>query len=559
MTTSALSYVCGTSDTPLLFKTIGQMFDETASLHGAREAVVVCHQNIRWTYAELKERVDAYAAGFLALGLNPGDRIGIWSPNNIEWVITQFASAKAGLVLVNINPAYRSYELEHALKVSGCSALVLASKFKTSDYVATLLELEPAISVTEPGKLQSSKFPGLHTLAVIGGDADGFYKFEDIAGFGTKETRARVADLSSTLQPDDPINIQFTSGTTGAPKGATLTHHNILNNGYFVTKRQNFTEQDKLCVPVPLYHCFGMVMAVLGSVSHGACMVFPSEAFEPAATLRAVAEENCTALYGVPTMFIAMLDDPSFADHDFKSLRTGAMGGSPCPVEVMKRVISDMHMSEVTIAYGMTETSPASFQCSPDDPLDKRVSTVGTVLPFVEVKLIDTEGKTVPRGTQGELLTRGYSVMQGYWNDPERTADAIDKAGWMHTGDLAVMDPEDYVSITGRLKDMIIRGGENIYPREIEEFLYRHPAVIDAQVFGIPDEKYGEAVAVWLKVKPGSENGTNVTEDDIRSFCKGQIAHFKVPAHIRFVDEFPMTITGKIQKFVMRDQMIEDA
>ena len=558
MTSSALSYVCGTSDTPLLFKTIGQMFDETASLHGAREAVVVCHQNIRWTYAKLKERVDAYAAGFLALGLNPGDRIGIWSPNNIEWVITQFASAKAGLVLVNINPAYRSYELEHALKVSGCSALVLASKFKTSDYVATLLDLEPAISTSAPGKLQSDIFPDLHTLAVIGPDADGFYQFEDIAGFATEETRARVADLNSTLQPDDPINIQFTSGTTGAPKGATLTHHNILNNGYFVTKRQNFTEQDKLCIPVPLYHCFGMVMGVLGCVSQGACMVFPSEAFEPAATLKAVAAEKCTALYGVPTMFIAVLDDPSFAEHDLTGLRTGVMAGSPCPVEVMKRVISDMHMSEVTIAYGMTETSPVSFQCSPDDPLDKRVGTVGTIMPFVEVKIIDTDGKTVTRDTQGELVTRGYSVMQGYWNDAKRTADAIDKAGWMHTGDLAVMDTEGYVSITGRLKDMIIRGGENIYPREIEEFLYQHPAVIDAQVFGIPDEKYGEAVAVWLKVKSGSENGADVTEDDIRSFCKGQIAHFKVPARIRFVDEFPMTITGKIQKFVMREKMIED-
>jgi fatty-acyl-CoA synthase len=555
MTEATPSYVCGTSDVPLMFKTIGDMFDDTVQSHGDREAVVAPHQNVRWTYAELKKHVDECAAGLIELGLKPGERIGIWSPNNTEWLVTQFATAKAGLILVNINPAYKPYELEHALRLSGCAALVLASTFKTSNYVDMLRELAPEIDTATPGALHSERLPDLRLAAVIAEDAPaGFMTFDDIADSATERSREKLAELGPLLQPDDPINIQFTSGTTGAPKGATLTHHNIVNNGFFVGERQRFTEKGKLCIPVPLYHCFGMVMGVLGCVTHGSAMVFPSEAFEPKATLEACAAEKCTALYGVPTMFIAQLDDPSFAEHDLTSLRTGVMAGSPCPVEVMKRVISEMHMSEVTIGYGMTETSPISFQGSTDDPLDKRVGTVGTISPFVEVKIIDAEGRAVMRGLQGELVTRGYNVMQGYWNDAERTADAIDAAGWMHTGDLAVMDDEGYVSITGRSKDMIIRGGENIYPREIEEFLYTHPAIADAQVFGVPHEKFGEAVAVWITTK-GDEA---LSPEDVQAFCKGQIAHYKIPAHIKFVDEFPMTITGKIQKFQMRDAMAKE-
>ena len=550
-----LSYVCGTSDTPLMFTTIGRLFDNTVASYPDRDAVSVCHQNIHWSYKQLKQKVDACAAGFIQLGLKPGERIGIWSPNNIEWLITQFATAKAGLILVNINPAYRISELEHALKISGCSALVLAHAFKTNDYISALQTLAPEIDSCAPGKLVSERLPDLRMVMVIAEDAPkGFFRFADIANYADDAGYSALETLAAQLQPDDPINIQFTSGTTGAPKGATLSHHNIVNNGYFVAKRQAFTEADKLCIPVPLYHCFGMVMGVLGCVSHGASMVFPSEAFEPATTLKAVADTKCTALYGVPTMFIAELEDPSFFDHDLSHLRTGVMAGSPCPAEVMKRVIKDMHMQEVTIAYGMTETSPVSFQCSPDDPFDKRVSTVGTVLPFVEVKIIDNDGRTVNRGTQGELVTRGYSVMQGYWGDAERTQEAIDPAGWMHTGDLAVMDSEGYAAITGRLKDMIIRGGENIYPREIEEFLYRHPAIADAQVFGLPDNRLGETVAVWVMLK----SGCTLSTDELRAFCKDQIAHFKIPEHIKFVDEFPMTVTGKIQKFVMRDKMLEE-
>ena len=550
-----LSYVCGTSGTPLMYTTIGRMFDKTVASYPNHDAITVCHQNIHWSYKQLKERVDACAAGLIQLGLKPGERIGIWSPNNIEWLITQLASAKAGLILVTINPAYRTSELEHALKTSGCSALLLAKAFKTSDYVSTFKELAPEIDACAPGKLISEKLPALRIVAVLSDEAlKGFYRFADISALANGAGHAALDKLADQLQPDDPINIQFTSGTTGAPKGATLSHHNIVNNGYFVTKRQGFTSDDKMCIPVPLYHCFGMVMGVLGCVSHGASMVFPSEAFEPAATLKAVAEEKCTALYGVPTMFIAQLDDPSFNDHDLSHLRTGVMAGSICPTEVMKRVIKDMHMQEVTIAYGMTETSPVSFQTASNDPFGKRVSSVGTVMPFVEVKIINEAGHTVERDIQGELVTRGYSVMQGYWNDTERTNEAIDAAGWMHTGDLAVMDKEGYAAITGRLKDMIIRGGENIYPREIEDFLYGHPAILDAQVFGVPDDRLGETIAAWVQLKPGY----TLNAEDLRSYCKGQIAHFKVPAHIRFVQEFPMTVTGKIQKFIMRDRTVEE-
>jgi len=555
MDTNQPSYVSGTSDTPLMYKTIGQILDDAATLWPEQDAVVVCHQNIRWTYADLQKQVDAYAAGFASLGLEAGERIGIWSPNNIEWILTQFASAKAGLILVNINPAYRTFELAHALKTSGCAALVLAHDFKGSSYIDMLAELVPEIEERVPGEWKSDALPDLRIAAIIGNTRPkGALSFSDIATSDDDPAHAEIATRQSLLQPDDPINIQFTSGTTGAPKGATLSHHNIINNGYFVTRRQNFTGQDRLCIPVPLYHCFGMVMGVLGCVSHGACMVIPSEAFEPAATLTAAAAEKCTALYGVPTMFIAMLDDPDFSNHDLSHLRTGVMAGSPCPAEVMKRVMTKMNMRDVTIAYGMTETSPVSFQCSPNDPFEKRVGSVGTIMPFVEVKIIDEAGRTVPRGTQGELVTRGYSVMQGYWGDAARTAEAIDSNGWMHTGDLAIMDNDGYAAITGRSKDMIIRGGENIYPREIEEFLYQHPAITDAQVFGVPNKKYGETVAVWVKLK--SEQTLSVA--DLQAFCKGKIAHYKIPVHIRFVEDFPMTITGKIQKFAMRDKMVQD-
>ncbi len=549
-----LSYVCGPSEKPLLFKTIGAAIEEAENNWGDREALVVCHQDIRWTYTDLLEKIDAFAAGLIHLGLKPGDRVGIWSPNNAEWVITQFATARAGLVLVNINPAYRLNELEYALQLVECRALVLAENFKTSDYVAMVRELIPELKGTKPGKTKSERFPALESIISISKEAPaGCFSFPEINGLANDEDRQELSRLQSVLQPDDPINIQFTSGTTGRPKGATLTHHNILNNGYFVTERQNFTEQDRLCVPVPLYHCFGMVMGVLGSITHGSCMVFPDEAFDPVSVLKSAAKEKCTALYGVPTMFIAMLEEPGFSKYDLATLRTGVMAGSSCPADVMKRVISEMHMTDVTICYGMTETSPVSMQSKTDDPVDKRVSTVGQIHPYVEVKIIDENGRALPRGQQGEFLTRGYSVMMGYWGDEEKTIESIDKTGWMHTGDLAVMDEDGFVDITGRLKDMIIRGGENVYPREVEEFLYTHPAVRDVQIFGVPDKKFGEEVCAWIQLKDGEE----ADADDIKVFCKGQIAHFKVPRYVRFVSEYPMTVTGKIQKFEMRNTMNE--
>jgi fatty-acyl-CoA synthase len=550
-----LSYVAGISDTPLLYQTVGSLLDSTATQHGTCEALVVNHQNIRWTYNTLKKKADALATGFLTLGLKPGDRIGLWAPNCAEWVLTQFATAKAGLILVNINPAYRLSELKYALNKVGCKALVLASTFKQSNYIDMLCELAPEIT---SGQLPIARLPNLkHIIAIDDKPPNGFLKFDDITELTSPTAKNQLEKLSRTLQPDDAINIQFTSGTTGFPKGATLTHHSIVNNGYFVAERQNLTHEDRLCLPVPLYHCFGMVMGVLGCVSHGACIVFPSEGFEPEAVLETVQREKCTALYGVPTMFIAELEHPRFNEFDLSSLRTGTMAGSPCPTEVMKRVVNDMHMSEVTIAYGMTETSPVSFQSQKNDPIEKRVGTVGQIHPFVEVKIIGEKGHTVERGQQGELCTRGYSVMTGYWGDPEKTNEAIDSKGWMHTGDLAVMDLGGYANITGRLKDMIIRGGENIYPREIEEFLYSHPLIQDVQVFGIPDEKLGEEVCAWVILRDSEKQSTSISEDDIRTFCKGQIAHYKVPRFIQFVDEYPMTVTGKIQKFVMRNQMKE--
>ena len=537
-----ISYDHGVSSKKLIGETIGMFFDRQVERYRDREALVVKHQNVRWSWGELARRVDDLAAGLLTLGLERGDRVGIWSPNTAEWTLAQFATAKAGLVLVNVNPAYRRSELEYAMNKVECKALILAPALKTSNYLEIVSDLVAA-----------KKLPHLKYVVRLGTEkTPGMLNFDDVAKAGGNAERVRLAELAPRLQFDDAINIQFTSGTTGHPKGATLSHHNILNNGYFVGEGLKLTENDRLCIPVPLYHCFGMVMGNLGCLTHGSTMVYPSEAFDPLATLTAVAEERCTALFGVPTMFIAQLDHPAFAKFDLKSLRTGIMAGSPCPIEVMKRVQANMNMHEVTIAYGMTETSPVSTQCATDDPVERRVSTVGQVLPHIEIKIVDTEGKAVARGETGEFCTRGYSVMKGYWNDPEKTAEAIDDGGWMHTGDLATMDEQGYVNIVGRLKDMVIRGGENVYPREIEEFLYRHPKVQDVQVIGVPDPKYGEEICAWIKLR----DGQSATAEDIREFCKGQIAHYKIPRYIEFVPEFPMTITGKIQKFVMRDQTI---
>ncbi|HTE76844.1 MAG TPA: AMP-binding protein [Xanthobacteraceae bacterium] len=550
-----LSYVHGASDQPLIGKTIGRFFDDACAKWATRPALVVRHQKVRLSYAELRAAVDKLAAGLLTLDLNPGDRIGIWSPNNSEWVLTQFASAKAGLILVNINPAYRTAELEYALNKVGCKALILAERFKTSDYVGMLRELALELGHAQPGKLVSARLPALRSVVLLGDSwHPGTFRFSEIMTRGGAAEGKRIAELAPQLQFDEPINIQFTSGTTGFPKGATLSHHNILNNGFFIGEAMRLTPEDRLCIPVPLYHCFGMVLGSLAALTHGACMVFPGEGFDPLATLQAVAEERCTALHGVPTMFIAQLDHPEFSRFDLSSLRTGIMAGSPCPIEVMKRAVGNMHLSEITIAYGMTETSPVSFQSSTEDPLERRVSTVGRIAPHVEVKIVDPNGRIVPTGTPGELLTRGYCVMLGYWGDEERTSEAIDAARWMHTGDLATIDAEGYCNIVGRIKDMVIRGGENVYPREIEEFLYRHPKIQDVQVIGVPDDRYGEEICAWVKLRPG----VSATEEEIRAFCRDQIAHYKVPRYIKFVDEFPMTVTGKIQKFIMRERTIAE-
>ncbi len=550
-----LSYVHGASSQPLIGDTIGQFFDAACAKWASRPALVVRHQKVRLTYAELQREVDRLAAGLLTLGLEPGDRIGIWSPNNSEWVVTQFATAKAGLILVNINPAYRVAELEYALNKVGCKALILAERFKTSDYIAMLRELAPELGHATPGRLESTRLPTLRAVVLLGdGWHPGTFRFSEVMSRGGAAEAQRLAELGPQLQFDQPINIQFTSGTTGFPKGATLSHHNILNNGFFIGEAMRLTPDDRLCIPVPLYHCFGMVLGNLAALTHGSCMVFPGEGFDPLATLQTVAEERCTALHGVPTMFIAQLDHPEFDRFDLSSLRTGIMAGSPCPIEVMKRAVTKMHLSEITIAYGMTETSPVSLQSSTEDPLERRVSTVGRIQPHLEVKIVDLQGRIVPTGTAGELLTRGYSVMLGYWNDEERTREAIDAARWMHTGDLATIDAEGYCNIVGRIKDMVIRGGENVYPREIEEFLYRHPKIQDVQVIGVPDDRYGEEICAWVKLRPG----VTATDEEIRAFCRGQIAHYKVPRYIKFVDEFPMTVTGKIQKFIMRERSIAE-
>jgi fatty-acyl-CoA synthase len=528
----SLAYAHGLSDVPLRGETIGEAWRGTVDEHGPRAALVARHQGIRWSYRELDAEVERCARALLAEGVAKGDRVGIWSPNNAEWVVVQFATARIGAILVNINPSYRAHELEYALRQSGCSVLIHAAGFKDADYGELLESIEA---------------PALRRLLPL-------REWKTLLDRAADVSAETLLERESQLHFDEPINIQYTSGTTGFPKGATLSHHNILNNGFFIGRTLGYTAEDRVCVPVPFYHCFGMVLGNLAIVTHGACIVIPSEAFDAAATLAAVEAERCTSLYGVPTMFIAELGDPSFAERDLSSLRTGIMAGSPCPVEVMRRVQGEMHMQEITICYGMTETSPVSAQTQRDDPLDKRVGTVGQVHPHVEVKIVDPSGRVVRRGVSGELCTRGYSVMLGYWGDEAATRAAIDDARWMHTGDLATMDDDGYVNIVGRSKDMIIRGGENIYPREIEEFLYTHPAIADAQVIGVPDERYGEIVCAWVVLKPGAE----LDETALREFCRDRIARFKVPALVRFVDGFPMTVTGKIQKFKMRELEIAE-
>jgi fatty-acyl-CoA synthase len=552
---SELSYVHGACAEPLLSDTIGQAFDRAVRAHADRPALVVPPQDVDWTYRELAARVDAMAAGLLALGLEPGERVGIWAPNCAEWTVTQFATAKCGLVLVTINPAYRLNELEFALNKVGCAALVTATAFKTSDYIGMLRELLPELAEGSSFALRAARVPSLRGVIQIvppgAAPAPGCLAFADAMAAGRNGAAAELAALGARLQFDSAINIQFTSGTTGLPKGATLTHHNILNNGYFIGRAIRLTPQDRVCIPVPLYHCFGMVIGNLACLTHGSAMVYPGEGFDPLATLRTTAEQRCTALYGVPTMFIAELEHPEFARFDLAALRTGVMAGSPCPIEVMRRVVDRMHMREITICYGMTETSPVSFQSAVDDPLERRVTTVGRVHPHLEVKIIDSQGRIVPRGESGELCTRGYSVMLGYWDDAARTAQVIDAARWMHSGDLATIDAEGFCNIVGRIKDLIIRGGENISPREVEEFLYTHPKILDVQVFGVPDDRYGEEICAWVRLRGGAE----MTAEELRAWCQGRIAHQKIPRHVRFVDSFPMTVTGKMQKYLMRAAM----
>jgi fatty-acyl-CoA synthase len=548
------SYVSGISTMPLIGDTIGVHFDKIARTHADRDALIVCHQNICWTYRELRQRVDNLAAGLCRLGLMPGDRIGVWAPNCAEWTLTQFAAAKAGLILVTINPAYRRNELEYALNKVACAALVLASNFKSSDYLQMLKDLAPELDRCAPGALTSARLPHLRNVIRLGAETSpGMFNFDDLLGAASESEHNQLAELGRQLQFDDPINIQFTSGTTGQPKGATLTHHNILNNGFFVTENIRLRPGDRLCIPVPLYHCFGMVMGNLGCITHGATMVYASAGFDPLSVLATVHAERCTALYGVPTMFIAALGVADFDRYDLSSLRTGIMAGSPCPIEVMKQVVERMHMREVVIAYGMTETSPVSMQCAPDDPIERRVSTVGRISPHLEVKIVDADDRVVARGAAGELCTRGYSVMLGYWDDADKTAEAIDRNGWMHTGDLATIDDEGYCNIVGRSKDVIIRCGENVYPREVEEFLYRHPKIQDVQCVGVPDPKYGEVLCACVILKPGMQ----AEAVEFQTFCRDEIANYKVPQYVCFVDSFPMTVTGKIQKYILREAMAD--
>ncbi|WP_460414983.1 AMP-binding protein [Pseudomonas sp. microsymbiont 2] len=549
------SHTQGSKAIPLLTHCIGDAFDATVARFPDREALVVRHQHLRYTWRQLADAVDQHARALMALGLQTGDRLGIWAPNCAEWCITQFASAKIGAILVNINPAYRSSELEYALGQSACQWVVCADAFKTSDYHAMLLDLAPELGACRPGELQSARLPELRgVISLAATPAKGFLGWSALQARAGETDTGQLAARQASLHRHEPINIQYTSGTTGFPKGATLSHHNILNNGYMVGESLGLTEHDRLVVPVPLYHCFGMVMANLGCMTHGSTLIYPNDAFDPLLTLQAVAEERATALYGVPTMFIAELDHPRRPEFDLSSLRTGIMAGATCPIEVMRRVIDELHMAEVQIAYGMTETSPVSLQTGAADDLERRVTSVGRTQPWLENKVIDHAGRTLPRGEIGELCTRGYSVMLGYWNNSKATAESIDSEGWMHTGDLAVMDDEGYVRIVGRSKDMIIRGGENIYPRELEEFFFTHPAVADVQVIGIPCSKYGEEIVAWIRLHPGHVLG----EEELREWARARIAHFKVPRHWRFVDAFPMTVTGKVQKFRMREISIEE-
>ncbi len=556
METTRLSYVSGSSDRPLLGETIGAMLDRIVATFPNNEALVSRQQGLRYTYRQLQAEVDCCARGLMAQGVSRGERIGIWSPNRAEWLITQLATAKIGAILVNLNPSYRLHELEYALSQAGCSGIVIAPHFRGADYAAMIYELAPDLRNAPGGQLRALRLPELRFVVCLDNDPPpGMLSWAQLLAGGDQVRPTDLAIRQAEQQFDDPINIQYTSGTTGYPKGATLSHHNILNNGYFVASLMNFSDQDRLVIPVPLYHCFGMVMGNLGCLTHGATIIYPSEGFEPLAVLQTVEAERATALYGVPTMFIAELEHPEFARFDLSSLRTGVMAGAPCPVEVMKKVQSVMHMRDVEICYGMTETSPVSTQTRIGAPLDKQVGTVGQIHPHVEVKIVDpASGRVVPRGETGELCTRGYSVMLGYWGNDEATRKAIDSAGWMHTGDLATMDDEGYLNIVGRIKDMIIRGGENIYPREIEEFLYGHPKISDVQVIGVPDPRYGEEIMAWVKLRPGA----STDEEEIRAYCRGQIAHFKIPRYVKFVDNFPMTVTGKIQKYLMREHSIEE-
>lgn len=549
------SYVHGASATALKYQTIGNAFDETVNRFPDREALIVPHQGVRWNYVQLAAHADRLAAGMLALGLQSGERVGIWAPNCSEWLVTQIACAKAGFILVNINPAYRSTELAYCLAKVGCRALVAAQRMKNSDYLAILNALIPELASSACERLTCELLPELRWVIRLGSaETQGCLSFDELLERGTATQRTQLAALSGTLQADDAVNIQFTSGTTGPPKGATLSHYNILNNGFFVGRTMALTEQDRICIPVPLYHCFGMVMGNIAAITHGSAMIYPAETFDAQLTLEAVARERATVLYGVPTMFIAELEEIAATMYDLASLRTGIMAGAPCPAEVMRRVMKEMHLADITICYGMTETSPVSFQSSMDDSLQRRVRTVGRIHPHVEAKVVDGEGRCVPRGQQGELCTRGYSLMTGYWNEPEKTREVLDAAGWMHTGDLAIIDAQGYATITGRLKDLVIRGGENVYPREIEEFLYGFEKIQAVQVCGVPDRKFGEEVCAWIQLKAGSES----SEQEVRDFCRGRIAHYKIPRYIRFVTEFPMTITGKVQKFMMREQMVQE-
>jgi fatty-acyl-CoA synthase len=551
-----LSYVHGVGSTSLIADSIGGALNRAAERWGDHDALVACHQQVRYSYSELRREADRAACALIALGVQRGDRIGIWSGNRAEWMITQYAAAKVGAVLVNINPAYRLRELEYALIHSGVSVLITARGFRATDYVEMLLALMPELTAMRTGPILAERLPALRRVVYLGTDAQpGGLAWTDFLDLGSRTSARELEAREATLQFDDPINIQYTSGTTGSPKGATLSHHNILNNGYFVGEMLRYTEHDRICLPVPFYHCFGCVLGNMAAVTHGSAVVIPNESFDPDATLHAIETQRCTSIYGVPTMFIAQLDHSRFSSVQLGTLRTGIMAGAPCPIDVMRRVIGPMHVPQVTICYGMTETSPVSFQSQIDDPIELRVSTVGRVLPHLECKIVDPEtGATVPRGTPGELCTRGYAVMLGYWNDDDATAAAIDTARWMHSGDLAVMNADGYVAITGRMKDMIIRGGENIYPREIEEFLHTHEKVSEAQVIGVPDPKYGEEVCAWIRLR----DGVTATEQEFRDFCRGQIATYKIPRYIRFTREFPMTVSGKVQKYKMRETMVAE-